>query len=173
MNIYLKTKNLLLVPISLDYAEDIFREFTSEITAYMYPKPYKKIEDTKHSIQSSITKNNEGSNLQMVVLAPNGSSFLGCAAIHNIDTDTPEFGIWIKRSAQGNSYGKEAIFALKTWADKNLHYKYLLYPVTTDNNASRRIPESLGGNISREYDDTNMSGNLQHILEYRIYPDKK
>jgi RimJ/RimL family protein N-acetyltransferase len=118
-----------------------------------------------------MTTNQRGSNLQAVVLDKDDGSFLGCAGIHNIDTGTPEFGIWIKKSAHGNSYGKEAIIALKKWADENLDYEYLLYPVTEENYASRRIPEFLGGIVVREYDETNMSGNLQHILEYRIYPD--
>lgn len=157
----------------MDYKEDIFREFTTAITTYMYPEPYEKIEDTINFIHSSMNSNKEGSNLQLVVLAKKVRAFLGCAGIHNIDTNTPEFGIWIKESAHGHSYGKEAIFALKKWADENLHYEYLLYPVAEDNVASKRIPELLGGSISREYDDTNRSGVLQHILEYRIYPDKK
>ncbi|MDD5190501.1 MAG: GNAT family N-acetyltransferase [Dehalococcoidales bacterium] len=170
---HLETKNLLLVSISMEYKEDIFREFTLEIATYMYPQPYEKIEDTIRFIQHSMKRNREGNNLQLVVLDRKDRSFLGCAGIHNIDTNTPEFGIWLKKSAHGNSYGKEAIFALNKWADENLNYEYLLYPVTEENSASKRIPELLGGIASREYDDTNMSGVLQHVIEYRIYPDKK
>ena len=39
--------------------------------------------------------------------------------------------------------GKEAITALKHWADANLRYEYLAHPVDRRNGASRRIPESL------------------------------
>ena len=166
------TKNLLLVPISMDYAEDIFREFTPAIAFYMFPQPYKNIDETINSIQSAIKTNNEGSNLKLVVLSRTDETFLGCASINGIDTDTPEFGIWIKQSAHGNAYGKEAIFALKKWADENLHYRYLLYPVADTNLPSRRIPESLGGVVAREYDDANKIGKILHCLEYRIYPDE-
>ena len=168
--IKLKTDNLLLVPISMDYIDDIFREFTPEITAYMYPQPYQSKDEAVNFVQHAIKTNNEWSNLQLVVLSGCNGTFLGCAAIHHIDTDTPEFGIWIKESAHGNAFGKEAIFALKQWADENLHYEYLLYPVVDNNFSSRMIPESLGGIISREYDDANKIGKIQHCLEYRIYP---
>ena len=168
----LTTKNLLLVPISLDYTEDIFREFTPDITVYMFPQPYKNINETISYIKYAIKTNNEGSNLKLVVLSKTGEAFLGCASINSIDTDTPEFGIWIKQSAHGNSYGKEVIYALKKWADENLHYGYLLYPVADANLPSRRIPESLRGIVAREYDDANKIGKILHCLEYQIYPDE-
>jgi hypothetical protein len=46
MDIMIDTERLLLKPITLIYAEDIFKEFTWEITKYMYPKPAEKIEET-------------------------------------------------------------------------------------------------------------------------------
>ena len=98
---------------------------------------------------------------------------MGCGGLHHIDTKTPELGVWIKKSAQGNGYGKETIIALKEWADKNLDYEYILYPAVEENYPSRRIPEFLGGEVFREYDKVNMSGKEQHLLEYRIYPSKK
>ncbi|PIU35736.1 hypothetical protein COT03_01065 [Candidatus Shapirobacteria bacterium CG07_land_8_20_14_0_80_39_18] len=52
----IETDRLLLVPISLDFDKDIFREFTKEITVYMFPKPPDKMEETKEFIKSSIEK---------------------------------------------------------------------------------------------------------------------
>lgn len=171
--IIIKTKNLFLKAITLDYKEDIFKEFTSEITTHMFPKPADKIEETIEFIKTSIKGNKEGSNLQVVVLKKENKEFLGNAGLHHIDTKTPELGIWIKKSAHGNSYGKEAMIALKEWADKNLKYNYIKYPVVDENYASRRIPEFLSGKISREYDEINMSKKKQHLLEYRIYSNQK
>ena len=171
-NIKIETKNLLLKSISLEYKENIFEEFTPEIVTYMFPPSPKKIEETIDFIEKSMTENKEGNNFQIVILNKKNGEFLGCGGIHHIDTKTPEFGIWIKKSAHGNSYGKETIIALKQWADKNLTYDYILYPVVEENIASRKIPESLNGKVFREYEKTNMSGNKQHLLEYRIYPEK-
>lgn len=172
-NTIIETKNLLLQPITLDYKEEIFREFTPEITTYMFPKSPDKIEETIEFIETAMKENEEGSNFQVVVLNKATKEYLGNAGIHNINTKTPELGIWIKKSAHGNSYGKEAMVAFKEWADKNLDYEYILYPVVDVNYASKRIPEFLGGKIFREYDEENMSGRNQHLLEYRIYPDQK
>lgn len=167
------TDNLILKPITMEYKEDIFREFTHAVTVYTYPKPPEKLEDTVRFIEKTMKANQEGKNLQLVVLNKKTKEFLGCAELHNIDTKTPELGIWIKKSAQGNSYGKEAITALKSWADKNLDYDHISYPVAEKNYPSRRIPESLGGQIFQEYDEINMSGVKHHILEYRIYSDSQ
>jgi len=169
-NILIKSKRLLLQPITLDYKEEIFKEFTPEITAYMFSRSPKKIEETIEFIEKSMKENAEGSNFQVVVLNKTTKEYLGNAGLHHINTKTPELGIWIKKSAHGNGYGKEAITALKKWADKNLDYEYIIYPVVDINYASRRIPEFLGGKIFREYDEENMNGSKQHLLEYRIYP---
>ena len=172
-NITIETKNLCLRGISLTDKDDIFREFTPEITTHMFPKPAEKIEETIEFIETSIKENKEGSNFQIVILDKEGKDFLGCGGLHHIDRKTPELGIWIKQSAHGHGYGKEAVIAIKKWADENLDYEYILYPVDAQNLASRRIPEFFGGEIAREYDEVSMSGRKLHLLEYRIYPTKK
>ncbi|MFH1315500.1 MAG: GNAT family N-acetyltransferase [Candidatus Uhrbacteria bacterium] len=168
----IETKNLCLKGITLDYKDHIFREFTSEITTHMFPKPAERIEETIEFIETSMKENGEGSNFQIVILDKDNKNFLGCGGLHHIDSKTPELGIWIKKSAHGHGYGKEAMIALKQWADENLDYDYILYPVAVENYPSRKIPEFLGGEIAREYDMLDMSGKNQHLLEYRIYPPK-
>jgi len=171
-NIKIETGRLVLKGVGLDYVDDTFREFTSEITEYMYPKPPDKIENTIEFIKSAIQENKDGSDLNVVVLLKENGEFLGRGGLHHINKETPELGIWIKKSAHGNGYGKEAMVALKEWADNNLKYKYILYPVAVQNHPSRKIPEFLGGEIKREYDEVNLSGKEIHLLEYRIYPMK-
>jgi len=172
-NITIETKNLCLKGIVLDYKGDIFKEFTAEICTHMFPKPADKIEETIEFIRKSIKENKKGSNFQIVILDKESKYFLGCGGLHHINRRIPELGIWIKKSAHSHGYGKEAIIALKEWADKNLDYKYIIYPVVEENYPSRRIPEFLGGKIVREYDEINMSGKNQHLLEYRIYSQEK
>ncbi|PIZ70952.1 N-acetyltransferase [Candidatus Peregrinibacteria bacterium CG_4_10_14_0_2_um_filter_43_11] len=168
----IKTQRLIIKPITLKYKKVIFTEFTNEITTHMYPKPAKRIEETIEFIETSMRENEEGTNFQTVILSKETREFLGCGGAHNIHTKTPELGIWIKKSAHSHGYGKEAVTALKKWADEHLDYEYLLYPVVKENHASRRIPEALGGKIEREYDEINMQGKSLHLLEYRIYPIK-
>lgn len=173
LNERIESERLLLVPISMEHKDDIFREFTEEVTTYMYPAPAKDISETENFIENSLKGLGEGSNLQLVILAKDSQEFLGSAGLHNVDGKTPELGVWVKKSAHGKGLGKEAMVAIKKWADKNLDYDYLLYPVADKNIASRKIPESLGGKLEREYDGENMAGNNIHWLEYRIYPNKK
>ena len=173
LNIRIETSRLLLLPIAMKYRQDIFKELTYEITVYMHPRPAKKISETEDFINKSIKGLKRGNNLQLVILDKISKEFLGCVGLHHIDRKNPELGVWLKKSAHGYKYGQEAMKALKKWADKNLEYKYLLYPVADKNVASRKIPEALGGKIVREYDEVGEGGNKYHCLEYRIYSDKK
>jgi RimJ/RimL family protein N-acetyltransferase/GNAT superfamily N-acetyltransferase len=165
-----KTKRLLLKIISLEYKENIFKEFTPEIVLYMTPKPAETIQDTIDFINSSIKKNYEGKNFQIVIVDKDTNEFLGCGSLNHIDTKTPELGIWIKKSAHGHGYGMETMQALKGWADNNLDYQYIIYPVAEENIASRRIPESMGGKVEKEIDEKNGLGQEMHFVEYHIYP---
>lgn len=169
----LESERLLLVPIAIKYKDEIFRELSPEITTFMYPAPAKDISETEAFIEDSLKGLSEGSNLQLVMFAKDSQEFLGCVGLHHVDSKTPEMGIWLKKSSHGKRYGKEAMTAIKKWADENLKYDYILYPVADKNIASRKIPESLGGKIESEYDTKGLGGNEYHCLEYRIYPEIK
>ncbi len=163
------TERLEIVPLSLEYAQDIFRELTREITTFMGPKPPEDIEETIAYINSQLPKIESGGELPVVILNRQTKEFLGCGGIHELKTRTPKLGIWIKKSAHGNKYGQEAVKGLKEWAEKNLDYDYLRYPVDKQNIPSRKIPESLGGVIKKEYKRKNESGKTLDEVEYWIY----
>ncbi len=135
----------------------------------MFPKPAKKVNETMRYIRDAIRRRETGTELTFVILKKENGEFLGVCAVHQLHTDTPELGIWTKKSAHGNGYGREAIHCLKAWADENLDYESLSYPVDKRNIPSRKIPESLGGRIVREFRQINLSGNLLDQVEYRIY----
>jgi ribosomal-protein-alanine N-acetyltransferase len=172
MKVIIDTERLSLIPIDRKYAQEIFREFTNEITTYMFPKPAEKIEETHYFIDEAMEKNKRNEQLQMVVLDKETKEFIGCAGLHKIKTRTPELGIWIKKSAHGHGYGREAIAGFEDWAQKNLDFDYLIYPVDKRNIPSRKIPESLSGQLDKEYKKTNLSGNQLDYIEYQI-PKKK
>ncbi|MEH1804321.1 GNAT family N-acetyltransferase [Nostoc sp.] len=165
----LESKRLILQTISLEHTEDVFREFTSEITTFMYPKPAQSLSETEKIIREMILQRENHADLVLVILKKDGLEFLGICEVGAIDTQTPELGIWLKKSAHGHSFGREAIDALKDWVDKNLEYNYLSYPVDKRNIPSRKIAESLGGKIFREFQQINKSGDLLDEVEYRIY----
>ncbi|UBF27832.1 GNAT family N-acetyltransferase [Kovacikia minuta CCNUW1] len=165
----LESLRLILVPISLKYADIIFQEFTPEITRFMHPKPPEAIGETMRFIRDAIQRMKAGTELTLVILKKENWEFLGVCGIHQIHTETPELGIWTKKTAHGCGYGREAIHCLKTWADENLEYDYLSYPVDKHNIPSRKIPESLGGKVAREYEQMNLSNQVLRVAEYRIF----
>jgi RimJ/RimL family protein N-acetyltransferase len=168
-NLTIKTARLLLKPISLEYCDDIFKEFSKDIAVFMFPQPTGNITDTENFINSSIEKMKAGSEAQQVITNAATGEFLGCAGLHHVDTATPELGIWLKKSAHGNKYGQEAMRGLKEWADNNLKYEYLKYPVAIANVSSRKIAESLGGKVEKEFVGKKQDGEEMLEVEYRIY----
>ena len=138
-NVEIETKRLVLKPVSLEYKDMIFSEFTDDTTKFMFPSTPKQIEETEKFIQESRDKMKKRTDLSVSIFNKETNEFLGGGGIHNLNTKTPELGIWIKKSAHGNKYGREAVAGLKDWADKNLDYEYLLYPVVKENIASKKI----------------------------------
>ena len=170
LDIIIETDRLLLKPIHVDYLNDIFNEFTLEITKYMYPKPAENKEETFEFINGSIKKMIKGTDLQMVIINKLNKEFIGCIGLHNINTLEPELGIWTKKSSHNNGFGLEAMTGLIDWTHKNIKFNYLVYPVDKRNIASRKLPEKNNGKIMKENKTVGMAGNLLDEYVYWIYP---
>lgn len=164
----LDSERLRLLPVSEAYTELIFREFTPEVATYMHPRPASERLETEAFVEAAKRANREGSSLNMVITDRESGDFLGCVGLHKLADKRPEFGIWVKQSAHMHGYGREAIHALKRWADQHIPYDYLIYPVDSRNMASRKIPESLGAAIISQYDDTGRMGQDLTLIKYRI-----
>ena len=168
LNIQIECNRLLLKSISLAYKKPIFKNFTEEITTYMYPRPAKNTGEAASFIKNSLEGMKNEHELILVILKKDSQEFLGCAGIHRINTKHPEFGIWLKKTAHRNGYGLEAITTMKNWCEDNLDCEYFTYPVDEENYPSRRIPEKLGGEIVKTYQKRNLSGRILNLVEYRI-----
>lgn len=138
-------ENIKLRPITIEDKDDIFKEFTKEIVTYMYPPVPKSIDETIDFIESSIATMEAGLNIQLCITDSNTGEFLGCVGLHRIDMEIPEFGIWLKKSAQGRGIGRKSTQILYDFACQNLEHKIYKYPVDKRNTSSRKIPQSLGG----------------------------
>ncbi|MCL2412254.1 MAG: GNAT family N-acetyltransferase [Treponema sp.] len=169
-NVTIETERLLLKPISYDYAEDIFIEFTTEIARYMTPKPAESIEEAKEMIKEYLEGLRNGTILQLVTVNKNTNEFIGLIGLFCIDTLEPSVKIWIKKSSHNNGYGAEAMDGLIDWANKNIKFNYINYPVDKRNESSRKIPEKYNGKIMKEYEKKGIGGNELYFLEYWIYP---
>ena len=166
------SENVVLKPISMRDTEEIYREFTTDITTFMYPKAAEDISEIEAFILKSMETNEAGTNLQIVIRERRTGDFLGCGGVHQLDKEEPELGIWIRKGAHGHGYGMEAVSALILWAAKNLPCRSLVYPVDRRNFASRRIPERHGGTIVREFRETSAGGMELDLVEYRVDLDQ-
>jgi RimJ/RimL family protein N-acetyltransferase len=76
-----------------------------------------------------------------------GGECLGMASLEDADSVSPELGLWLKESAHGRGFGREVVAALVEWGHASLGKRTFTYPVAIQNIASRRIAESLHGEI--------------------------
>ena len=167
-----ETDRLFLMPIDLTYAEEIFNVFDDTVTKYMYPSTPEKIEVTINFIKGAMEHFSTKKDVVAVILHKDTMEFLGCVGLHDMDTNTPELGIWTKTSIHGNRYGREAVKGMKEWADRNVSYEYLIYPVAEENIPSRKIPESLGGVLVSSGEKANQASLIHRSVTYHIYPTK-
>lgn len=163
------TDRLVLRPITHQFAEIIFQEFTPEINRFMFPASPKEIGETTAFISSAIALRQKNAELVTVILGRETNEFLGVCGLHSRkDPEEPEFGIWLKKGAHGSGYGREAIHALYDWACNSLEVAAFIYPVDKANTPSRKIPESLQGVIVGEVMAPTMGGGVLDKVIYRI-----
>lgn len=169
LELVIEGERVRLVTISGKFEEDIFSEFTSDITRYMMPKPADDVAETRAFIADSLQGMKEGDNVQLVILRKDDDEFLGCCGLHGRgDVAKPELGIWLKHDAHGHGYGREAVHALVKWARENIRLEGFIYPVDKNNAPSRNIPVSLGGRVIGERVEYGQAGNRLDEVVYEI-----
>ncbi|MDH5323954.1 MAG: GNAT family N-acetyltransferase [Gammaproteobacteria bacterium] len=165
----IESDRLVLEPVSHSYAQVIFQEFTDEITRYMFPATPGCIYDVEIFIESSLHNMEAKSEVTFVILEKFQREFLGVCGLHGLcSPDAPALGIWLKKSAHGHRYGREAIQRLVRWGKDQLAIKDMVYPCDRDNIASRKIAESLDGVVFRESQIQSLSGRVLNELVYKI-----
>lgn len=167
-NVILESDRLKLVPICMEYAHALCINFTAEITRYMWPSAPKTQEEINQHVLLKQSQMRNGEEISMIITDKKLGEFLGYASVHQVNSKTPELGIWLKAGAQGHHYGYEAIQLLYDWAKQNLKFEHLKYPVSKDNLPSRKLAEKLGGYIGDEYIKISESGNELDEVEYWI-----
>lgn len=161
-------ETVTLKPVSFSYESALFRELTGEVARYLVFQPTGDIDDTRDFISLSREEMEQGTALKMVILDRVSGSFLGYVNLRLIDTREPKISIWIAKSEQGKGVGKQAVRAIMEWADGNLAYDFIRYPVASENVPSRRLAESLGGVIAGVGTFRNTNGEELEEIEYRI-----
>ena len=164
----IESERLILVPPDVRYSEEIFKEFTSRVTEYMFPKPSRNLDEARGVVKTFVEQFENQSDLVLVVLEKTRNEFLGCVGFHGIANEVPELGIWIKEGAFGKRYGFEAVETLVDWAAAQNRWRLAQYPVDRRNIPSRKIAEALGGTVVKEYRKVNQIGKELDEVEYEI-----
>ncbi len=167
--VVINAERVRLQAINRTFTEEIYQNFTPEITEYMMPAAPAEQADTETFVESALLAMDRRDDVHLIICLHDGGEFLGVCGLYSRGRPTePELGIWLKKAAHGHGYGLEAITALKKWAESQFEYERLLFPVDRRNTPSRRIPEKLGGRIIAEKKMTPMSGTELDLVIFGI-----
>lgn len=108
----LAAERLDLKKVSVEWLEEIFAENKGNVERYFHK--FEVLGDLQTWINENRRQFERGEKMEMVVLDKNTAEFLGMVSLQRINI-APEIGIWIKESAQGKGYAKEAVSAITSW----------------------------------------------------------
>lgn len=102
--------------------------------------------------------------------------FLGSASLHSLDWDIPcgEIGYWLRKSAWGQGFMREAVEALTNYALEVFSLQRVQIRCEPQNYRSRQIPEKLDYQLEGclKYSVINPgSGQISDTLIYARYPN--
>jgi len=142
-NNYIKTPRLIISPIQRSDVDNIFMYFTKEVAEHMRVQPSSDKQKTIDFVHDAIQGNHKKTCFKCCARDQQWD-FVWCISLMEINTPTPEIGLWIRQDKQWQWYGKEMVQAIIARAEKTLSYNHIIYPIYSDNIASKKIIESLG-----------------------------
>jgi RimJ/RimL family protein N-acetyltransferase len=149
-------------------ASEIFAAVNPTITRFMAWDPSPSPVAFAEVWRQWLPRMAAGTDLSLVIRLRVTDEFLGVAGIHRIGSAEPEVGIWLKETAHGFGYGREAVGAIVQWAPAHIGAAALIYPVAKQNRPSRRLAETLHGTIVGERNLRKSSGVVLDEVVYRI-----
>jgi len=164
----LKTKRLVIQPFTNAYLEDYYQDFTDEITQYQYPDSFSDIESAHQLVSAFVADMERGEMLELVILTQDGA-FLGSLEVFGLREQTPEIGLWLKKSAHGQGYGYEALNAVLQSLNETGKYLYYLYEADVRNTPSIRLAQKFQHQKDGYEEITTDSGKRLMLQTYRIY----
>lgn len=167
-DLLIRTPRLSIQPLVQGHIEAYHREFTEEVTRYQYPEPFRDLEAAQMVLSGFITDMGRGDMLELAILGPEGE-FLGSAEVFGLREEVPELGIWLKGSAQGQGYGKEALDGLLGYLEGLRRYEYYIYEADERNAPSIRLVEKFQHEKGGLEKVVTESGKELELRTYRIY----
>jgi RimJ/RimL family protein N-acetyltransferase len=143
--IVIQSPRLQLTQFQMTDAQEVFGCITPAIARFMPWEPPSWSEYVKRSEKR--VQAPEPNEFSFVIRRRENRECLGMASLEEADSDSPELGLWVKESAQGQGFGREVVAALVDWGHSTLGKGSFTYPVAVQNTASRRIAENLHGEV--------------------------
>jgi RimJ/RimL family protein N-acetyltransferase len=143
--IVIQSPRLQLSQFQMMDAPDVFRCITPAVAKFMPWEPPSWSEYLTRCEKRVQTP--EPNQFSFVIRRLDNRECLGMASFEGADSVSPEVGLWLKESAQGQGFGREVVTALIEWGHATLGKESFIYPVAIQNTASRRIAEKLHGEV--------------------------
>ncbi|AYO54798.1 GNAT family N-acetyltransferase [Acinetobacter wuhouensis] len=143
--IVIQSSRITLKPFTAHDADESYGCITPTLTRFMSWEPPENRQVYDGIWQGWIQHIAERSEYVFIIRHAESGEFLGLGGLHDVQSKTPELGIWIREDRHGAGYGKEAVTAIANWASANFDFEHFIYPVAIENHASCRIAESLNG----------------------------
>jgi RimJ/RimL family protein N-acetyltransferase len=143
--IVIRTRRLQLSQFRMMDAQEVFGCITPGVAKFMPWEPPSWSEYLTRCEKR--VRAPEPDKFSFVIRRLNGGECLGMASLEDADSVSPELGLWLKESAHGRGFGREVVASLVEWGHASLGKRTFTYPVAVQNIASRRIAESLHGEI--------------------------
>jgi RimJ/RimL family protein N-acetyltransferase len=143
--IVILSPRLQLTQFQMMDAQEVFECITPSITKFMPWEPpswSEYVTRCEKRVQAP-----EPNKFSFVIRRLDGGECLGMASLEDADSVSPELGLWLKESAHGQGFGREVVVSLVEWGHTSLGRRTFTYPVAVQNIRSRRIAESLHGEI--------------------------
>lgn len=167
MNLKIKTERLVIQPYDSSFLESYFTELTDEITKYQYPDSFLNKKVANEVMSQFAIKMEKGHMLELVILSHDGE-FLGSLEAFETDKQTPELGLWLKKSVQGKGYGYEALKGFIDYLNAAHKYQYYIYEVDIRNTSSIHLVEKFHCQKCGYEEVTTQSGKELHLQTYHI-----
>lgn len=158
MNLILETERLLLRPIDLNDAQDMFQlDNNPNVHKYLGNKPVKTIEESIayiKNIQQQYLENNIG---RFAVILKKNNTFLGWCGLkfiteeENNHNNFYEIGYRFKEEFWGQGFAYESATEWLKYAFNTLKVPVLYASAHIDNKGSRKVLEKIGLQIQNEY----------------------
>lgn len=139
------SQRLCIEPFCEQDAVESFACITASLTRYMSWEPPASLEEYAQVWGRWLPVIADGSDIVFTVRERVNARLAGLVGLHHTGSETPELGIWIREDRHGLGFGGDAVRAVVQWASQWVVAKHFIYPVATQNRASRRIAEALGG----------------------------